>query len=107
MRYHSPSATAGPKSAQSRMIARGADVVERPGLRDLDEVDQHVEADQHRGRHRGGGADARGRRRTAEPELPPAHSGQRKPTAAEVMQSVQIGRSQLEHEMRVSRPGWR
>ena len=33
--------------------------------------------------------------------------GSGSPTAAEVMHSVQIGRSQFEHEMRVSRPGWR
>jgi hypothetical protein len=36
-----------------------------------------------------------------------AHSGQRMPTEVVVMQSGQIGRPQLEHETRVSRPGWR
>ncbi len=35
------------------------------------------------------------------------HSGQRMPTGLGVMQSGQIGRPQLEHETRVSRPGWR
>ena len=35
------------------------------------------------------------------------HSGQRMPTGVAVMQSGQIGRSQLEHETPVSRPGWR
>ena len=37
----------------------------------------------------------------------PEHSGQRTPTAACVMQEVQIGRSQFEHEISVSRSGWR
>jgi hypothetical protein len=36
-----------------------------------------------------------------------AHSGQRIPTGLGRMQSGQIGRPQLEHETRVSRPGWR
>jgi hypothetical protein len=36
-----------------------------------------------------------------------AHSGQRIPTAVVVMQSVQIGRPQFEHETPVSREGWR
>jgi hypothetical protein len=36
-----------------------------------------------------------------------AHSGQRIPTEVGVMQSGQIGRSQLEHETPVSRDGWR
>jgi hypothetical protein len=36
-----------------------------------------------------------------------AHSGHRIPTGVEVMQSGQIGRSQLEQETFVSRPGWR
>ena len=35
------------------------------------------------------------------------HSGQRKPTAAGIMHSWQIGRPQLEHETPVSRSGWR
>ena len=38
---------------------------------------------------------------------PPAHSGQRTPTAASRMQDVQMGRSQLEQESSVSRSGWR
>ena len=38
---------------------------------------------------------------------PRAHSGQRTPTAAWVMQEVQIGRSQFEHDRSVSRSGWR
>ena len=37
----------------------------------------------------------------------PAHSGQRIPTDVDVMHSGQIGRSQLEHETAVSRPGCR
>jgi hypothetical protein len=36
-----------------------------------------------------------------------AHSGQRMPTAVEVMQSGQIGRPQFEQETPVSRVGWR
>ena len=36
-----------------------------------------------------------------------AHSGQRIPTGVVVMQSVQIGRPQFEHETPVSREGWR
>jgi hypothetical protein len=36
-----------------------------------------------------------------------AHSGQRMPTCVEIMQSGQIGRSQLEQATLVSRPGWR
>jgi len=36
-----------------------------------------------------------------------AHSGQRIPTDVEVMQSVQIGRPQDEHDTPVSRLGWR
>jgi hypothetical protein len=36
-----------------------------------------------------------------------AHSGQRIPTGVEVMQSGQIGRSQLEQRTPVSRFGWR
>jgi hypothetical protein len=36
-----------------------------------------------------------------------AHSGQRIPTEVGVMQSVQIGRPQLEQETPVSRLGWR
>ena len=36
-----------------------------------------------------------------------AHSGQRMPTEVVVMQSVQIGRPQLEQETPVSRSGWR
>ena len=36
-----------------------------------------------------------------------AHSGQRMPTGVVVMQSVQIGRPQFEHETPVSREGWR
>jgi hypothetical protein len=36
-----------------------------------------------------------------------AHSGQRIPTDVGVMQSVQIGRAQLEQETPVSRLGWR
>jgi hypothetical protein len=36
-----------------------------------------------------------------------AHSGQRMPTDVDVMQSVQIGRSQAEQDTAVSRPGWR
>jgi hypothetical protein len=36
-----------------------------------------------------------------------AHSGQRMPTGVEVMQSGQIGRSQLEQWTPVSRFGWR
>ena len=36
-----------------------------------------------------------------------AHSGQRIPTGVEVMQSGQIGRSQLEQRTPVSRLGWR
>jgi hypothetical protein len=35
------------------------------------------------------------------------HSGQRMPTGVAVMQSVQMGRPQLEHATPVSRPGWR
>lgn len=35
------------------------------------------------------------------------HSGHRIPTDVEVMQSVQIGRSQFEQETPVSRLGWR
>jgi hypothetical protein len=35
------------------------------------------------------------------------HSGQRMPTEVGVMQSVQIGRPQFEHETPVSREGWR
>ena len=35
------------------------------------------------------------------------HSGQRMPTGVGVMQSGQIGRSQLEQETRVSTSGWR
>ena len=38
---------------------------------------------------------------------PRAHSGHRIPTAAVVMQDVQIGRSQFEQESSVSRSGWR
>jgi hypothetical protein len=37
----------------------------------------------------------------------PAQSGQRIPTAVEVMQSGQIGLPQFEHETPVSREGWR
>ena len=37
----------------------------------------------------------------------PAHSGQRMPTEVVVMQSVQIGRPQLEQATPVSRAGWR
>jgi hypothetical protein len=36
-----------------------------------------------------------------------AHAGQRWPTAADVMHSVQMGRSHTEHDRRVSRSGWR
>jgi hypothetical protein len=36
-----------------------------------------------------------------------AQSGQRMPTDVAVMQSVQIGFPQFEHETPVSRPGWR
>jgi hypothetical protein len=36
-----------------------------------------------------------------------AHSGQRMPTGVGVMQSVQIGRPQLEQATPVSRVGWR
>jgi hypothetical protein len=43
----------------------------------------------------------------AEGAEPTAHSGQRTPTAAEVMHWVQMGRSQLEQERRVSRSAWR
>jgi hypothetical protein len=35
------------------------------------------------------------------------HSGQRIPTGVGVMQSGQMGRSQLEQETLVSLPGWR
>ena len=37
----------------------------------------------------------------------PAQSGQRMPTGVGVMQSVQIGLPQFEHETPVSRDGWR
>jgi hypothetical protein len=37
----------------------------------------------------------------------PAWSGQRMPTAAGVMHSVQIGRPHSEHDSPVSRSGWR
>jgi hypothetical protein len=37
----------------------------------------------------------------------PAWSGQRIPTAAGVMHSVQMGRPHSEHESPVSRSGWR
>ena len=37
----------------------------------------------------------------------PAWSGQRRPTGAGVMHSVQMGRPHSEHESPVSRSGWR
>ena len=48
-----------------------------------------------------------GRRRTTADRGSRAHSGHLKPTGVSTMQSGQIGRPQLEHETRVSRPGWR
>ena len=106
-RYHSPSATEGPKRPKSKTTELPPTL--RPPLAagDLGEEGDDVERDQDEGR--------RARWRTGRPRRPPcttlvrwlAHSGQRIPTGVGVMQSGQIGRPQEEQETPVSRLGCR
>ena len=78
-------------------------------LRDLDQVDDDVDRDQHH-RRREAAERERGRgpgRVADDPRALVMHSGQRMPTGVGVMHSGQIGRPQEEQETPVSRFGWR
>ena len=107
IRHHSPSATAGPKTAPSRTSCEPP-IPRTPTPCAISATNTSRVTTTRTPVAIAVAEPARTRRTGAPPRRPPpAHSGQRTPTAAWVMHEVQMGRSQLEHETSVSRSGWR